>query len=346
MTDVYAAAGVDTAEADRATDALVAVLSSIRLGRPNKAIPLTGHYAAVLELGPNLGLALSTDGVGSKVLIAEEIQDFSMIGIDLIGMNANDVLCVGAEPIALLDYIAVERAHPAMLEQIAVGLKRGAELANIEIPGGEVAQLPGLISGHHPHSGFDLSGACIGTVPLDGLITGAGMEPGDSIIGIPSNGVHANGLTLARAAIKEAGLEMHESIPEVEEESVGKALLRPTFIYVKAILELVRSSVDVRGLAHITSNGLRNLLRLNEAVGYQIHDPLPVPPIFDFVQRVMNVDPVEMHRVFNMGCGFCVIVPTADCDAAVEILSRHHSGTQRIGTVTDSAGRVDHPALG
>src|SRR3982750_628583 len=176
----YAEAGVDTGRADTAVAGLVAVLRTIDPGRESRAVLGSGHYANVLKIAEGLGIALSTDGVGSKVIVAEELGRFDTVGIDCIAMNVNDVICVGAEPLAVLDYIAVEEADPERLRQIAVGLKEGAEQAAVEIPGGELAQLPELIRGHPSPHGFDLVGACFGTVGLDSIVTGASIPPGDA----------------------------------------------------------------------------------------------------------------------------------------------------------------------
>ena len=183
MTEAYARAGVDTSEAGRALRGLVKVLNAIDTGRPSLSRLPSGHYASVLEVAPNLGVALSTDGVGSKIVVAEQTGRFDTVGIDCVAMNVNDVVCVGAEPIALLDYLAVERAEPDMLRGIAEGLKKGAEQAGVEIPGGELAQLPELLRGHPSPRGFDLNGACFGTVALDAMVTGSAAVPGDVLIG-------------------------------------------------------------------------------------------------------------------------------------------------------------------
>src|ERR687883_1247867 len=201
----YADAGVDTGRAERAVAGLVEVLRTIDPGRPSRAALGSGHYANVLRIDDTTGIALSTDGVGSKVIIAEQLGRFDTVGIDCIAMNVNDVICVGAEPLAVLDYIAVEDADPDMLRQIAEGLKRGAEDAGVEIPGGELAQLPELIRGHPSPHGFDLVGACFGTVALDAIVTGSAIRPGDAVIGLPSSGVHSNGYTLARRALPDLG---------------------------------------------------------------------------------------------------------------------------------------------
>jgi phosphoribosylformylglycinamidine cyclo-ligase len=342
MTDsAYARAGVDTARAEQAVTALIDVLRHIDPGRPSRAVLSSGHYANVLRIDDRTGIALSTDGVGTKVIVAEQVGRFDTVGIDCIAMNVNDVICVGAEPIAVLDYIAVEEADPDMLRQIAEGLRAGAELAAVEIPGGELAQLPELIRGHPSPFGFDLVGACFGTVELDALVTGAAVRPGDAVIGIPSSGVHSNGLTLARRALP----SLDERPPELAGATVGETLLEPTVIYVRAVTELLRSGVDVRGLAHITSGGLLNLLRLEAAAGYDIDRPLPRLPVFDLIAARSRASEAELLEVFNMGCGFCVVVPDDQTDAAVELLDSHHGGTAVIGHVTDEAGVVRMPGL-
>ncbi len=344
MNGSYARSGVDTDAADRGVAALVGVLRTIDPGRSSRSVLPSGHYAAVLEIAPNLGIAVGTDGVGSKLVVAEQAGRYDTVGIDCVAMNVNDIICVGAEPIALLDYLAVEQVDPDVMEAIGVGLKAGAEAAGVEIPGGEVAVLPDLIRGHPSPHGFDLTAACFGTVALDGLVTGATCEPGDALIGLPSSGLHSNGYSLARAALGSLALDARPA--ELGGESVADALLEPTVIYVRAVLDLLRSGLDVRGLAHITGGGVLNLLRLHADVGFQIDAALPVPPVFGLVQAHGDVPDAEMWEVFNMGCGFCAVVPAAQAADAVALLGRHHPGAARIGSVTADADRVSVPALG
>ena len=347
MSDSYAAAGVDIAEADAGVRALVEVLRTIDPGRPSASVLGSGHYANVLRVAPNLGIAVCADGVGSKVIVAEQTGRYDTVGIDCIAMNVNDVICVGAEPLAVLDYLAVEQADPGVLRAIALGLKRGAEEAGVEIPGGELAQLPELIKGHPSPHGFDLTGACFGTVALDAILTGDAIAPGDALIGLPSSGVHSNGLTLARRALLEdGGLGYDDRPDELGGASVADVLLEPTVLYVRAALELLRSDVAVHGLAHITGGGVLNLLRLGSGVGYEISEPLPVPPVFELIAERGGVDPAEMQKVFNMGCGFVAIVPAASAAAAIELLASRHPGAARIGGVTGEVGRVALPSLG
>jgi phosphoribosylformylglycinamidine cyclo-ligase len=332
----YARAGVDQSLSGTAVAALVNVLAGIQTGRPSRAALGSGHYAAVLRLDDSRGLALACDGVGTKVIVAERLGRLDTVGIDCVAMNVNDVICVGADPIAVLDYIAVEEADPAALEQMARGLRRGAEEAGVEIPGGELAVLPELIRGHPSPRGFDLLGFCIGLVDLDAIVTGERIEPGDTLIGLPSSGIHSNGLTLARRALDDLD-------ERVDGRTVGDLLLEPTAIYAMAIRQLLASGIDVRGLAHITGDGFLNLLRLEADVGYRIDSPLTVPLVFELIAERGGIEPAELYEVFNMGCGFCCVVPAGDADAAVELLSLRHPGTAVIGRTTTAAGIVELP---
>ena len=338
----YARAGVDTGRAGRGVAALVDVLRTIDTGRETRSVLSSGHYASVLRLAGGLGLALSTDGVGTKLILAEQLGRFDTVGIDCVAMNVNDVICVGADPIALLDYIAVEEARDDVLAAVGRGLKAGAEAAGVEIPGGELAVVPELIRGHPSPSGIDLVATCVGLVELDSVITGAAAAAGDSVIGLPSSGVHSNGYTLARSALP----DLDDAPAELGGRTVGDALLEPTVIYVRAVRELVRSELEVGGLAHITGDGMLNMLRLHASVGYRIDSPLPVPPVFDLIASRGGIEPAEMHEVFNMGCGFCCTVPAAKAGEAVALLAATHPGAAVIGEVTDRAGVVELPAAG
>jgi phosphoribosylformylglycinamidine cyclo-ligase len=329
MSDAYARAGVSQVAAESAVEALLRSLRGIDTGRPPRTVSLPGHYASVLRIDERTGLALSTDTVGTKMVVAERLGRYDTIGIDCVAMNANDVVCVGAEPIAMLDYILAERAEAPVCEQIGIGLARGAELAGIEIPGGELAQVGDIVSG------LELGGTCVGLVDLDGIVTGAAVEPGDPVIGLPSSGLHSNGYTLARRVLEGVALTDRRL-----GRPIGELLLEPTEIYVRVVLELLRSPVEVRGLAHITGGGFHNLLRLAAEVGYELDDPLPVPPIFDLIRELGRISDAEMHAVFNMGCGFCILVPARQEGAALDLLHEHYPGAKRIGRATDRAGEV------
>jgi phosphoribosylformylglycinamidine cyclo-ligase len=339
----YARAGVDASRSGRAVAGLVEVLAEIDPGRPSRSVLASGHYASVLRLDDRTGLALATDGVGTKIIVAEALERYDTVGIDCVAMNANDLVCVGAEPLAMLDYLAVEEADPKILTAVARGLRAGAEAAGVEIPGGELAQVPELVRGHPSPRGFDLVGTCAGVVALDRVVTGAAIVPGDAVIGLPASGVHSNGLTLARRALP----DLDEAPSELGGRTVGDELLQPTEIYVRAVLALLEvPEVEVHGLAHITGDGLLNLARLEAEVGYRIDAPLPQLPVFGLIADRGGVEAAELFEVFNMGCGFCAVVPAAAADAAVELLGSHHPGSAVIGSVTDHSGVVELPSYG
>ncbi len=320
--DAYSAAGVSQAGADSAVAALVAHLAKIDTGKPSRVVPLPGHYASVLRLDDQTGIAFGTDGVGTKMVVAEQLGRFDTIGIDCIAMNVNDLICVGAEPIAMLDFILCREADAEVCGQIGQGLRAGAELAGIEIPGGEIAQVGDVVKG------WELGGSAIGLVGLDAIVTGTRIEAGDALIGLPSSGLHSNGYTLARRVLADVPFDdTRLGAP------LGDVLLEPTTIYVRAILELLGSEVDVRGLAHITGDGINNLNRLRDDVAYEILEPLEVPPVFDLIRELGGIGDAEMYEVFNMGLGFVCVVADEDAGAAAELLAAHHPGTRRVGTV-------------
>ncbi len=327
-TGAYARSGVDQSGGDRAVDALVAALKGASLDRPSAQVPLPGHYASVIRLDERTGLAMSTDTVGTKMVIAERLGRYDTIGIDCVAMNANDVVCVGAEPTAMLDFVLCAEADPDVFAALGEGLARGAELANLEITGGEVAQVGDIVAGH------ELGGTCVGTVALDSIVTGARIEPGDLVVGLPSSGLHSNGYTLARSALADVPMDDTRL-----GRPLGDVLLEPTEMYVRAALAVLRSSADVRGLAHITGGGFDNLLRLGDHVGFEIDDPLPVPPVFGLIAQLGDVSEEEMYEVFNMGCGFCCVVAAADEEEALAVLREHYPDAKRIGRA------VDPPAL-
>ena len=224
----------------------------------------SGHYAALVKLGDK-AIAMSTDGVGSKILIAEMMNKYDTVGIDCIAMVVNDILCVGAEPIALVDYLAVEKPDPQRASEIAEGLVKGAEESKISIIGGETASLPGIIKD------FDLAGTGIGFVDTDKIITGENIQPGNVLIGIKSNGIHSNGYSLARKALfEDSGFDINDRMPDGE-STIGEELIRPTELYVKPIVALFRENYEINGLAHITGGGFTNLRRLKKGVGYNIN---------------------------------------------------------------------------
>ncbi len=290
----YAKAGVDIRREERAVKALLGKIKHVRegFGRPI----LTGHYASVLDFG-DFGLAITIDGVGTKIMVAEKLGKFDTIGIDCVAMNVNDLIAIGAEPIAMVDYIATFKPDESVMEQIAVGLEKGCKIANITLVGGETATLPDLIKG------WDLVGTAVGIVDKDKIITGREIELGDVIFGIPSSGIHSNGLTLARKVVESARISYHD---EFDGKTIGEELLTPTRIYIE-VLDVIRNC-EVHGLAHITGGGLLNLKRLKN-VKFVIDKPLKPQRIFKFIQELGSIDDDEMYRTFNMGMGFAIVLP-------------------------------------
>ncbi|MFU8869806.1 phosphoribosylformylglycinamidine cyclo-ligase [Natronococcus sp.] len=291
----YADTGVDIEASEDATAALLEAFGS----------DLTTEYAGLLDIGDRY-LALATDGVGTKLLVAEAIEDFSTIGIDCIAMNVNDLVAAGVEPVAFVDYLAIDEPDDDLTNEIGEGLAVGLEQADLTLLGGETAVMPEVVTG------FDLAGTCAGLAGKDEILAGEAAV-GDALVGFPSNGIHSNGLTLAREAVTRDH-EYTDPFPLNPEVSIGEELLRPTRIYTD-LLEPMRDH-DVRAAAHVTGGGWTNLSRMGER-RYVIDDPLPAQPVFEFVQEEGIVDDEEMHRTFNMGTGFVVALPTDQVESLV-----------------------------
>jgi phosphoribosylformylglycinamidine cyclo-ligase len=307
----YANSGVDILKEEKA---IKGILSNIKFQRKGIGKPLGGHYAGMIEFG-EYALVLCTDGVGSKVKIASEICKWDTVGIDCIAMNVNDAICVGAEPIAFVDYLAIDEPDENITKEIGKGLAKGAKLSNISIIGGETASLPEIVNG------FDLAGTCLAYVKKDEIITGDKIAPGDIIIGISSTGIHSNGYTLARNVIFENNLSYKDKFPDnlYPGKTIGEVLLTPTQIYVKETIALLKK-VKIHGLAHITGGGLRNLPRINNNVRFLINDPFNPQEIFKFLQKYGNIDDKEMYQTFNMGMGLIIVVAKEDAEESIKTL--------------------------
>jgi phosphoribosylformylglycinamidine cyclo-ligase len=333
----YKNSGVDIDEKEEAIKQLLSSIFTKRKGTLGR--PMGGHYAGLIEFGEH-ALVLCTDGVGTKVRIAEALRKYDTIGIDCIAMNVNDALCVGAEPLAFVDYLAMEDPNPKITKEIGKGLEKGAKLSNVSIVGGETADLPELING------FDLAGTCLAYVKKNRIILGDDIRPGDAIIGLSSSGLHSNGFTLARRVVEEAEFSYNDEFPDglYPRKTIGEIMLTPTRIYVKEILELFKK-IDVHGLAHITGSGLWNIPRLKQKVQYVIDDPLEPQDVFSFLQNHGNIDTYEMYQIFNMGMGFAVIVEKSDAEETIGILKKHSDATVKlVGTVNKGTG-VEVPHL-
>ncbi|HUR26207.1 MAG TPA: phosphoribosylformylglycinamidine cyclo-ligase [Candidatus Thermoplasmatota archaeon] len=340
----YAGSGVDIHREDKAIEALAGMVNFQRQGF-GAPLGRIGHFAGLVDFGPEHALVLCTDGVGSKVEIANAIRKWDTVGIDCVAMNVNDCICVGAEPLAFVDYLAVQDPDPALTKQIGVGLNEGCRQANCSLIGGETASLPGIIKG------FDLAGTCMGFGRKADLVDGSKIKPGDLLIGLASTGIHSNGYSLARRAFESAGHKYTDPWPWAEDKayagkSIGELLLEPTRIYVREVMALLKSGIPVHGLSHITGSGLRKLRRINQGVKYDVSEPLPVHPVFKRVQQLGKVADAEMYKTFNMGMGFVVVVPAKDADRAVKQLrSLVNYQVKIVGKVAKGSG-VHHPVGG
>ena len=278
------------------------------VGRPYGAI---GAFTGMVELGDHV-LSLCTDSVGTKVLVAAAMDRWDTIGIDCIAMNANDMITAGCEPLAFVDYLAISKYDAEVARDIGVGLNRGAEMANLTIIGGEIAVVPEIVNG------YDLAGTCLGFAKKADVVDGKKVRVGDVVIGVASTGIHSNGLTLARRAVRDAGLAMGDRLPGTP-GTVGDALLEPTAIYVRPVLKALRRH-EVHGMVNVTGGGLRNLLRLKRTVQLRITDPLEPQPVFADLQRLSGASDAEMYQTFNMGMGFAIVAPESEAKGIVRDL--------------------------
>jgi phosphoribosylformylglycinamidine cyclo-ligase len=336
----YAKAGVNLDEVSKIHKDIMKQLHDtlkLRKGKFGRALMGIGHYASIIDIGDK-ALTIHADGVGTKVLIAQMMDKYDTIGIDCIAMNVNDIICLGSEPIALIDYLALEKPNREIVKGIMRGLAKGAEEAQISIVGGETAIMPDVIKGIDG-KGFDLVGLAVGVVDKDKVIDGKNLEHGDVVIGIDSSGIHSNGLSLARKVLLQR-YKIDQFIPELG-KSIGEELLTPTRIYVKPVLKLLKKC-EVHGLAHITGGAFSKLKRLlmKPKIGFLL-DNMPEPlPIFQLIQKEGNISKREMYRTFNMGIGFCVFSPMSEEDRIVKIFADYGMVARTIGKVIEKYGVI------
>ncbi len=275
-----------------------------------------GHYANTVKVSEDLCIALSTDGVGSKVLVAEMAGRYDTIGVDCVAMNVNDLICIGALPVGFVDYLASERPlSNSVLENIGAGLLEGCRQSGIPILGGETAILPDMIRGIG-RDGFDLAGTAVGIANPEELIDGSSIQEGDTVLGVVSNGIHSNGFTLARKVLL-SRYSLDYNLPNGNQ--LVDELLQPTKIYVPHFKALKNSNIDVRGIAHITGSGFRKILRLG-SFKFTIDNLPEIPDIFQVIKETGNIEWGEMFTTFNMGIGLIIIVPEDEQEKAVKVL--------------------------
>ena len=296
-----------------------AINSAIFSSMPDFVLPIKGHYAGLFKSG-NQTLAIHCDGVGSKLLVADEMSKFDTVGIDCVAMNVNDIICVGARPLVMVDYLALAQEDAELVSEVMKGLQKGAQEAGCAIVGGETAILPDMIKGGNRP--FDLAATAVGVVERE-IITGETMIPGDVIVGLESSGIHSNGYTLARRLL--------------DSGKWAKEMLEPTKIYVKPVLEML-TACEIHGLAHITGGGYSKLTRIGAyaKVGFRLDSMPKMGGVMAELERKLNSD-YEMFRTFNCGIGMCVIVPETEAKQIMAIAGRHRIKAQLIGKITSGS---------
>lgn len=337
----YATAGVESTVEDEGFKNLLNILKRTTTLSDNQVLLDYDYFANVLDIGNNVGLAISTDGVGTKIIVAQMMNKYDTIGVDCVAMNVNDILCVGAKPISMVDYIAVQSLLPELLNEIGKGLYLGAKIAQISIPAGEIAQIKEMLKGEKEGFGFDLVGTAVGLVPLDRIIIGQDVKEGDILLGLRSSGIHSNGLTLARKVFFEKGKYKIDKYIDELGKTLGEELLEPTHIYVPEIMEMINSGFKIKALIHITSEGFLNLTRIKADCGYIIeHTPEP-QPIFKLIQEVGNISDEEMFLVYNMGIGFCIVIDDSEVENVFKICNKYGVEYYKMGyAVKDTEKKV------
>ena len=336
MSDKYREAGVDL---EAGYESVRLIKSHVARTKIKGAVDSIGAFGGMFDLSV-LGLkepvlVSGTDGVGTKLMLAFDVDKHDTIGIDAVAMCVNDVLVQGAMPIYFLDYLAVGKNHPEKIEQLVKGVADGCVQSECALIGGETAEMPDMYSENH----YDIAGFCVGAVEKSKLLDGQSIAAGQTLIGLPSSGCHSNGYSLIRKILlKDAKLDTKEFYPEFN-KTLGEELLTPTKIYVKAIKHLLTNQVDIKGMSHITGGGFyENLPRmLKDDLGVSIDvNSFPRPAIFDLIMKTGAVKKEEMYNVFNMGIGFVLAVEPSDVDHVINLLKEINEPAYVIGTVTNN----------
>ena len=330
----YKSAGVDI---DAGNEAVNRIKYGVQSTFTSNVLAGLGGFGALYDLKPILDnyknpvMVQSIDGVGTKTIIARKLGKFDTIGIDLLSAAANDILVMGARPLTFLDYIANDRLNPEIIEKIVSGMVKACKETGVSLIGGETAEMPDTyLSGEH-----DLVGVITGVVEKESIITGDSIVPGDTVLGLPSNGLHTNGYSFARNLFFDIGkYDVNDAIEELE-KPVGLTLLEPHINYTNHVFAVLDQSIDIKGIAHITGGGLlENIPRvLPDGCGVKIQKrSWPKPPVFDVMQHIGNVDKNEMYRTFNMGIGMVFIVDPSNIDTVKNALN-NLTEVYEIGTV-------------
>lgn len=340
----YAASGVDEPREQQALAGMLrnfARTVGVRTG-VGSAIAETDHFGSLIRLAGNLGLAITTDGVGTKLMLAQQLRRYKEIAHDLVANNVNDVLCMGATPVSLVDYIGIDVADERFLEEFSSALADAALAAHVAIVGGEIAQIGGMLNPNHGSPRFELVATAVGICKLSDEETEGNwpkaldrnnVKPGDVLIGLRSSGLHSNGYSLARRVLlTEAGLHLESTPPALGGATLADALLTPTRIYVDALLPLLQAGLAT-GIANISGGGFLTISRLNPRVGFEITEVPEPQPIFDLIRVSGNLGPGEMLSTFNMGLGMVIAVAPNNVDRAKQLLTQNDEKATIIGRV-------------
>jgi len=333
MSNVYKKAGVDV---EKGYEAVERMKKHVAKTTRSEVLGGLGSFAGMFELSrfnyDEPVLVSGTDGVGTKLMLAFDMNKHDTIGIDLVAMCVNDIVAQGAQPLFFLDYIGCGKNDPAVIEQIVAGVSEGCVQSGAALIGGETAEMPGMYSENE----YDLAGFAVGIAEKANIISGESIETDDVVIGIQSSGIHSNGYSLVRQVIKGLDLSKHYSLSE----SLGEAVLRPTKIYAKSV-EAVLEKVKIKGISHITGGGFyENLPRvMPEGLGVKLDErSWNVPEIFSFIQEKGDISDEEMYGVFNMGIGMALIVAKEDAEAVQTILADVGEEANIIGKVVNKEG--------
>jgi phosphoribosylformylglycinamidine cyclo-ligase len=288
-----------------------------------------GGFTSLIDLG-NFAVSLNTDGVGTKVIIADEAERWDTIGIDCIAMNVNDALTAGAEPIAMVDYIALRETNQEVSRQLGMGFNVGAQISNITIVGGETSIIPDLVKN------MDVSGTTLGIVQKSQIVNGEKIRDGDVIFALQSSGLHSNGFTTVRSIIRENEISLDSKFPGDTKKTVD-VLLEPTRIYVREILDIL-NIVNIKGMANITGGGLKNMSRMKD-MKYVIEDPFEPQNVFKQLMSMGGLDYAQMYETFNMGIGYVVVI---DEESRIDFINtlRNRVQFKEIGHVENGSGIV------
>lgn len=337
MSKQYENAGVSLS---RGYDTIERIKSHVKRTKTPGVMGGIGSFGGLFDISNSTikdpVLVSGTDGVGTKLLIAQQANKHDTIGIDLVAMCVNDIITVGATPLFFLDYIATGTINPDVMEDIVSGIATGCVESNCALIGGETAEMPDMYQEGH----YDLAGFATGIVSKEKMIDSSNIKEGDILIGLPSSGLHSNGYSLVRKILfKDHKESLKEYIPALE-DTIEQTLLAPTTIYVKPVLSIIES-INVHGIAHITGGGFHeNIPRmLPDHLGVTIEEnTFPTPPIFSYLEQRGSIPHEEMYHIFNMGIGMVLAIDRNDVEQVMEMLLNNNHKAYQIGQITSTSG--------